>query len=220
MAKAPADRPWDAAAVGVTLTELRDKAEQRRARSPWSGPPPSRDQGVAGRRRGAAAAERPPHEAARRTGSRGRSTERDGARLSSRPLPGSAAPTLETALLVLALVAIGGLIAYVVWPPSQEYLFSHAKALDGLDPPRRLEHRARDDYINPLDRRFPDQSLPRANPRPGATRSCSTRPRAGPRSSTSGLKISFSRTGKTDAERQVRDAPRSWPPRPPNAAMT
>ena len=31
MAKSPADRPWDAAAVGMKLTELRDKAEQRRA---------------------------------------------------------------------------------------------------------------------------------------------------------------------------------------------
>ena len=28
MAKAPADRPWDAAAVGLVLTELRDKAEK------------------------------------------------------------------------------------------------------------------------------------------------------------------------------------------------
>ena len=28
MAKSPTDRPWDAAAVGVTLTELRDKAER------------------------------------------------------------------------------------------------------------------------------------------------------------------------------------------------
>ena len=28
MAKAPADRPWDAAAVGVKLTELRDKADR------------------------------------------------------------------------------------------------------------------------------------------------------------------------------------------------
>ena len=39
MAKAPADRPWDAAAVGQVLKELATRPSAAK-RSPWSGPSP------------------------------------------------------------------------------------------------------------------------------------------------------------------------------------
>ena len=62
---------------------------------------------------------------------------------------------IEPGLLVLGLVAIGGFLGYMLWPPSAEYLYRQAETrmasknrADWLD--------ARDDYIDPLDRRFPD----------------------------------------------------------------
>ena len=72
--------------------------------------------------------------------------------------------TVETGLLALALVAIGGFIAYLVWPPSDEYLFKHAEAL--MASARRADwNTALDEYINPLDERFQRPSLPRTDPK-------------------------------------------------------
>ena len=63
--------------------------------------------------------------------------------------------TLEVGLLALALIAIGGFIAYWVWPPSAPYLYKQAEAL--MASSRRSDRvTARDDYIQELDRRFPD----------------------------------------------------------------
>ena len=62
---------------------------------------------------------------------------------------------VETAALVLALLALGGGIAYVVWPPGQEYLFGQAKAL--MDSKSSSDWSlALRNYIDPLDRRFPN----------------------------------------------------------------
>src|SRR6185312_15181255 len=36
---------------------------------------------------------------------------------------------LETVVLIAALLGIGGLIVYLVWPPGQEYLYKHAESL-------------------------------------------------------------------------------------------
>ena len=62
---------------------------------------------------------------------------------------------LETIGLALALVVVGSLIAYLVWPPGAAYLFRHADRLmasqDSLD-----WIRAREEYLDPLDRRFPE----------------------------------------------------------------
>ncbi len=61
---------------------------------------------------------------------------------------------LETILLVAALLAVGALIAYIVWPPGQEYLYKHAEALMASEE-RHDWITARDEYLEPLDRRFP-----------------------------------------------------------------
>ena len=62
---------------------------------------------------------------------------------------------LETLLLVGALLGIGGLIVYLVWPPGQESLYKHAEALMASDS-RSDWINARDEYLEPLDRRFPN----------------------------------------------------------------
>ena len=133
MAKTPADRPWDAAAVGVKLTELRDKADRGEsiamvwpAQGPAAGRASSRPPPTARWR--ATPPARPRKKKARKTrtmaGISGRDrTEIDGA---SGWLNRS---TIQTGLLVAALLAIGGFIAYSVWPPSAAYLFGQAEKL-------------------------------------------------------------------------------------------
>jgi serine/threonine-protein kinase len=162
MAKAPADRPWDAAAVGVILTELRDKAV-RGERIPMVWPTPGSAEANPPRA-GAVPAETPsaprPKKKARKatilstlTGSffttRSRATrgETDEAETSR--------AGLETLLLLAALAGLGGLIVYLVWPPGQEALYKRAEAL------MASSHRsdwitARNEYLEPLDRRFPN----------------------------------------------------------------
>ncbi len=140
MAKSPTDRPWDAAAVAAKLTELRDKAERGAPVAmvwPSSGPAaakPSRAGARRGRQR-------------RRRLHRTHAEEKAQSRLDTkRPLSGRTSTgrlidaswlnrsTIETGLLALALVAIGGFIAYLVWPPSAEYLYQARRSSHGLEP--------------------------------------------------------------------------------------
>ena len=140
MAKVPSDRPWDAAAVEHTLTELLDKAERgapiamvwpssgsSAAKPPRGGVPSGGIQGdsLIGER---------PKRKARKPGlfstlassafaTRSRNAPSDlESRWPSRGL-------LEIAGLLLALLAVGGLIVYLVWPASQETLYRKAEAL-------------------------------------------------------------------------------------------
>ncbi len=164
MAKLPADRPWDAAAVGMKLTELRDKAARGDSIAMvW---PKSQAGGKAARgaAKGAVAvgvssaiagdeSSVPVRKKARKSGTLSRTTGKD------RTAVGGGISfdrsTLETAGLVLALVAIGGFIAYWLWPPSAEFLHRKAEAL--MASSRRSDWKtARDDYMRELDERFPD----------------------------------------------------------------
>jgi hypothetical protein len=161
MAKAPADRPWDAAAVGVVLTELRDKAARGEPIPmvwPSAGPDanPPRAGGVAD---GTSPATRPRKKPRKSTilstftgsflATRSRAA-RDG---DEEPERSRAA--VETAVLLAVLLGIGGLIVYLVWPPGQEALYKKAEALMATDRyPDWVT--ARDEYLEPLDRRFPD----------------------------------------------------------------
>ena len=161
MSKTPADRPWDAAAVTMVLTELRDKAE-RGAAIPmvWPSPGSSGASPAAGTGRGESAGADRPRRKPRKVGtlatfastlfatrSRSAAAESDS--------PGLNRAALETAFLVLALFAVGGFIAYWVWPPGQEYLYRHAESL--MKSTKRHDWiTARDEYLEPLDRRFPD----------------------------------------------------------------
>ncbi len=154
MAKAPPDRPWDAAAVGMVLSELKAKADRGEtipmvwsASKPKSGEPPK------AKSRGETAAKTRAKEAKAKTSSARKSTRT----MSDKDVTGVALTRarLETALLVTALLAIGGFIGYWVWPPSAGYLYRKAEAL--MASTRRTDWMtARDDYLDPLDSRFPD----------------------------------------------------------------
>jgi serine/threonine-protein kinase len=145
MAKSPTDRPWDAAAVEQVLTDLRDRDERGEPiemvwpKAGSSQANPIRTDFGTSQKKG-------------RTGKRKRrsSTPDDtsGSRLLSRG-------ALEVAGLVAALLAIGGVIGYALWPVSAQYLYHQAELLmaTGRSSDRLT---ARDEYLDPLDRRFPD----------------------------------------------------------------
>ena len=162
MAKAPADRPWDAAAVGVKLTELRDKVNRGASIAmvwPSSEPGAKSSRGTA-----KAAAEALPSptlirrcadkKKPRKAGTLSRSTGKDRT-ISGLAMPRFDRSTLETAGLVAVLVAIAAFITYWLWPPSAEYLHQKAEVL--MASTRRSDWKtARDEYIKELDDRFPD----------------------------------------------------------------
>jgi hypothetical protein len=137
MAKAPADRPWDAAAVGHTLSQLRQKTSKGEAvpmvwPSDGSGPSPARLGG-------------PPKK--KKAAGRGRG--------SSTTDLGDVLKRFETAGLVLALLAIAGLAAYLYWPASDEQLFAQAEKLWNAGG-RENRLLAIERYLDPLDRRNPN----------------------------------------------------------------
>jgi serine/threonine protein kinase len=130
MAKEPADRPWDAAAVGMLLTELRDKVERGEpVPMVWSGVPK-------------------PLKAKPKT------TRKTKAKAASWSLPSLETPWVQTGLLVLALVALLGLVGYFVWPSSAAYLYHQAEAMMASNDSADWVL-AEKDYIDELDRRFP-----------------------------------------------------------------
>ena len=135
MAKAPADRPWDAAAAGLVLTELQKKAEKgEKIRLVYS----EESDNAVPTRAGFDPSQKP--DAERRTPPM--------RLLISRSM-------VETALLVLTLLALAGGIAYVLWPPSQEALFRQGDVLMASKNPSDW-NRALRDYIDPLDQKYPD----------------------------------------------------------------
>jgi serine/threonine-protein kinase len=161
MAKAPADRPWDAAAVGVVLTELRDKAARGESISMvWPGAgsdaKPTR---AGGATEGGTGTTRPRKKARKTTilstltGSF--LTTRSRAAREGADEPERSRAALETLILLAALLGIGCLIVYLVWPPGQEWLYKHAETL--MVSSRYTDWvTARDEYLEPLDRRFPN----------------------------------------------------------------
>ena len=137
MAKNPTDRPWDAALVGQNLRDIQDKADRKEAIAmvhPEAGTtgslPPRAEAGVL-----TESGDRPPRK------KKGKKAARRQERLTTVGLAG-------------AFVAVLAVIAYLAWPPGARYLYSHAQALmtsnDATD-----WIRARDEYLDPLDARFP-----------------------------------------------------------------
>jgi eukaryotic-like serine/threonine-protein kinase len=158
MAKAPADRPWDSAAVAAKLTELRDKADRG---APVAMVWPSSDGASAKRSHGGSPADAVSSaigspERTRKKKAKASSTRSNRSRSDLEGGPSRVnRAAIETGLLALALVAIGGFIAYLVWPPSAEYLFKHAEVL--MASSRRADRlTALEEYIKPLDERFKD----------------------------------------------------------------
>ena len=187
MAKAPADRPWDAAAVGVVLTELRDKAERgERDRDGLADPRLARRQPAPRRRppgRRAGRSPRPKKKARKATilstltgsffATRSRSTRDEAGRAPAR------AAGLETLLLVGALLGDRRPDRLPGLAPGPGVPLPAGRGADGLDTPLRLDHRPR--RIPRAARPpVPESPLSRADDAGGATRSCSTRPMAAP----------------------------------------
>jgi eukaryotic-like serine/threonine-protein kinase len=159
MAKAPADRPWDAAAAGAKLSELRDKAEKGKSIAmvwPGRGAPAGAPQG---------SSPTPGAGPTERRKKKSRKTTFAGLSLSTIGTSGggdqATEPTwlnrsvIETAGLAAALLVVGGFIAYWVWPPSASYLYRQAETLMANNS-RHDWRTALDEYIKPLDERFPD----------------------------------------------------------------
>jgi len=137
LAKDPAERPWDAAAVALTLTEIRDKMS-RGETVPMVWP-----------------AEGDPSSNPTRAGTEPLKKVKKSAPASTkRAFPVPAREHLEVSLLVLALLGICGFLGYMLWPPSERYLYQQAQILMASEHRSDWE-RARDRYLDPLDRRFP-----------------------------------------------------------------
>jgi serine/threonine-protein kinase len=155
MAKAPADRPWDAAVVEHVFKDLRERAERGDAIDMvW----PSLGSAAANPARAGVGAPAPrPRKKTRKSGtlggySSGFATRDPGGGSGSFPLSRG---TLEVAGLLAALLVIGGFIGYWLWPPSAQYLYRQAEALMASEK-RSDRLTARDEYLDALDRRFPD----------------------------------------------------------------
>ncbi len=137
MGKSPTDRPWDAAAVALTLRELLAKQEAGKpipmvwpeVGSPASNPTRSVEALKPKKKSGKKKKKKEPLERLR-----------------------DLAPTVG---LVAALLVVGAMIAYFVWPPSAAYLYAQAEPLME-SPDREGWFNAQSMYLEPLDRRFPD----------------------------------------------------------------
>ena len=207
MAKAPGDRPWDSAAVGAKLTELRDKAERGAPVAmvwPSNGPSSAKPSRASAPAEAVSSAIASPDRSRKKKGKTTGSTRNN--RTRSELEGGSSRisrATMETGLLALALVAIGGFIAYLVWPPSADYLYKHAEAL--MASSRRADRlTARDDYIKELDRRFPDNPY-REQTRKWVDQILLEDAESRAKFLTSGVKTSFTEPGN-DAERKFKIA--------------
>lgn len=150
MSKNPPERPWDAQLVSDQLAKLAAKADRGetvpmafdKARAKVA----AEEEAVTnpGRTRsGATKAVKKPKKGPLATFDEGAGTA------------GGARRTLELVGLVTGLVALLGVLAYIFWPPGQEYL--HRKAAELMKTERRADWRRADkEYLQPLDRRFPD----------------------------------------------------------------
>ena len=163
MAKDPAARPWDAAAVAHTLSELMARVDSGRpVKMVWGH---DGDAAVHPQRLGTMTPSRgagyEPDSREKRGSRTGKGRDKDRAassRSGEKADEGSwllSRAGLETIGLVAALLLVGGVMGYLVWPPGAEYLYEHAKTLME-SPERRNWTNARDEYIEPLDRRFPN----------------------------------------------------------------
>jgi serine/threonine protein kinase len=139
MAKQPQDRPWDAEAVAQILRGILDKAaRQETIQMVWPEPGSPGSMPTRADMIDPTLARKP------------KSSRKKKAAKSNRA-------NLEVAGLVAALGLIAGVFAYLVWPPSAAYLYRQAETLMASDD--RLERtRARDEYLDPLDQRFPNHA--------------------------------------------------------------
>ena len=140
MAKEPSDRIWDAAAAGVVLDGLRKKKAEGRSVA-MAGP--SGDAALPTRLGGERLDEPVPVK------KKAKARDESGPRFAI-----SGGPWVATAGLSAALLAIVGFLTYMLLPPGASYLHDRAARLMASD--KYLDWSAAlDDYIDPLDARFP-----------------------------------------------------------------
>ncbi|MFO0907252.1 MAG: serine/threonine-protein kinase [Isosphaeraceae bacterium] len=148
MAKDPADRPWDAAAVGDTLTKVLDKASKGESVAmvwPTSDGSPTVDAPLTS----------PSIEDATRPKKKKGTKSGTGSRQSVSGEHDTMRRRLEVAGMIGALVAIAGLMAYILWPPSADYLYRKAEPL--MASSKRSDWiTAIQEYLDPLDQKHPD----------------------------------------------------------------
>ena len=141
MSKAPNDRPWDAEAVEVILTDLKQRAERGDSiRMVW--PDPTQGTMTAMR------------ESMGTLSSGGGKSKHKRKRKRRRPLAIIEGHWTETLGLLAALCLLFAFAAYMLWPPSADYLYRHAKAAMAGDSLVDWK-RADEEYISPLVTRFP-----------------------------------------------------------------
>ena len=137
MAKNPTDRPWDAALVATNLRAIKDKADRKEpVVMVWP------EAGTIGSMPTRAEVGQVPDAGSRPV--KKKKSKRAARRREH----------LVTLGLLVAFVTGLGLIAYLVWPPGEKYLYQHAQTLmASADPTDWIQ--AREYYLDPLDRRFP-----------------------------------------------------------------
>jgi serine/threonine-protein kinase len=168
MAKNRDDRPWDAMAVVQTLKDLKEKqakgekvamvydhlpANPGRLGTFEVGPGVTAPTSPAVETSGApsAGATRRTRAATRASGTAAAA----GRRGEAAEYAGRWRARAEVAGIVLALVGLGSVAAYMLWPPSAQYLIGQARKLMASDELADRQ-RARDKYLAELDRRFAD----------------------------------------------------------------
>ncbi|WP_161602283.1 serine/threonine protein kinase [Tautonia marina] len=162
MSKTPSDRAWDAAQVAYQLEELRERHRRGdrvemvfdRARAKVA------DEGgtVLLSRNGDSSAPAGTESRPRKPSkTRSKAKTKTKARAAADDLDPDARRRrmLETAGLALALVALIGLVTYLMWPPSMETLYARAETLMQSDS-RPDWKRAFSEAVEPIERRFPD----------------------------------------------------------------
>ena len=149
MAKAPQDRPWDAAAVSVKLSEILEKVKRGESvPMVWA---TTESNNTVPATQDSAKSTPSTKKGKKSKKSTGKSTrwgseDSDSTRLRAR---------LEPASLVFALLVLSTFIGYMLWPPGMEYLYENAKSLMATKERHNwVEARAR--YLDPLDQRFPN----------------------------------------------------------------
>jgi serine/threonine-protein kinase len=151
MAKNRDDRPWDAAAAGHILTELRAKLERKEDVRKVFGPPVTANPTRAPLS-GTSSPAVTPTQGTTRTRKKARPRRPTGGDEPSIP---AVRQWLETGLLVGGLVLAVAVLGYLLWPPSAAYL--HRRAAEGMAGKSRTDWLlARRDYIDELERRYPD----------------------------------------------------------------
>jgi serine/threonine-protein kinase len=144
MAKSPSDRPWDAEAVAQVLRDLQDKeSRQETIKMVWAKPGEARSMPTRAGVGDPIAEKTAKSKTKSKKKSKGRTTEAKSLR-----------EWLEVGGMIAGLVLVGLAIGYVVWPPSAGYLFRHADQLMASADESEWK-RARDEYLDPLDQRFP-----------------------------------------------------------------